>query len=416
MGEVGATARTKVHSLIDKVYSKTNLMTAWEKVKANQGAGGIDKVSIAAFNKIAEEELEKLHEELRKQTYTPLPVRRVYIPKRGNPEEKRPLRIPAIRDRVCQQALRNRLEPIFELEFNGCSFGYRPGRSPHDAMRKIWFELMEGYRWILDADLKDYFGSVNHEKLIDMVAERISDGRVLKLIRQMLQAGYMEKGNKLPTPKGTPQGGVISPLLSNIYLTPFDNEMTHLGYRLTRFADDWAVLCRTKAEAYKALKEAKRILQSLGLNLHPKKTRITHVKWGFEFLGYKIKQGKGLKLPGHKIKSKSKLNIYAVPKEKSVKRFMDQIRARTKRRIPLTLKEIIDWINPVIRGWGNYYRKAHVRKLFNRLDRWIIRRLWSHQFKRWRNAGWKKYPARILYGQFKLVNLTRLIPSLRSQS
>lgn len=416
MGEVSAVERIKVHSLIDKVYSKTNLEMAWEKVKANRGAGGIDKVSIAAFDKVKEEELEKLHKELKEQQYSPMPVRRVRIPKRDNPAEKRPLGIPAIRDRVCQQALKNRLEPIFEPEFNDCSFGYRPGRSPHDAMRKIWIELMQGYHWILDADLRDYFGSVDHEKLIDMVAERISDGRLLKLIRQMLQAGYVEKGKHLPTPQGTPQGGVISPLLSNIYLTPFDNEMTRLGYRLTRFADDWSVLCRTKSEAYRALKEARRILQNLGLKLHPEKTRIIHVEWGFEFLGYKIKMGKGLKLPGNKIKSKPKLNIYALPKEKSVKRFMDQIRARTKRKIPLTLKDIIDWINPVIRGWGNYYRKAHVRKLFNRLDRWIIRRLWSHQFKRWRNAGWKKYPPTILYDYFKLVNLISLIPSLSSQS
>ncbi|MTI85086.1 MAG: hypothetical protein FH756_14620 [Firmicutes bacterium] len=177
-----------------------------------------------------------------------------------------------------------------------------------------------------------------------------------------------------------------------------------------------AVLCRTKAEAYQALNDARHILQNLGLDLHPEKTRITHVKWGFEFLGYKIKQGKGLKLPKQKIKKKPKLNIYAVPKDKSIKRFIDQIRANTKRKIPLTLKEIIDLINPIIRGWGNYYRKAHVRKLFNRLDRWIIRRLWSHQFKRWRNSGWKKCPAKIIYNQFKLVNLTSLIPSLRSRS
>jgi len=417
VGEVGATKKTKAHSLIDKVYSKTNLKIAWERVKANQGAGGIDKVSIASFDKVAEEELEKLYKELREDTYKPLPVRRVYIPKRGKPGERRPLGIPAIRDRICQQALKNRLESIFEPEFNACSFGYRPGRSPHDAMRKIWLELMAGYHWILDADLKDYFGSVAHGKLIDMVAEKVSDGRVLELIRQMLKAGYVEEGKKLPTPKGTPQGGVISPLLSNIYLTPFDNEMTRRGYRVTRFADDWTVSCRTKAEAYSALKDAKQVLEGLGLKLHPEKTRIIHVKWGFEFLGYKIKQGKGLKLPKDKIKSQpNKLDIYAVPAAKSIKRFMDQIRAKTKRRIPLTLKEVIDEINPIIRGWGNYYRKAHIRKLFNRLDRWIVRRLWSHQLKRWRNAGWKKYPRKDLYGRYKLVNLVHQIPSLCCKS
>lgn len=158
------------------------------------------------FDSIAENELEKLHGELRSDRYAPMPVRRVHIPKRGKPKEKRPLGIPAIRDRVCQQALKNRLEPIFEPIFNGCSFGYRPGRSAHDALRKIWRELTEGYQWAVDADLRDYFGSVDHEKLITMVAERISDGRVLKLIRQMLKAGYVEDGKRLPTPQGTPQG------------------------------------------------------------------------------------------------------------------------------------------------------------------------------------------------------------------
>ncbi|KKM10458.1 transcriptional regulator, partial [Clostridiales bacterium PH28_bin88] len=230
----------KVHSLIDKVYNPTNLRLAWEKVRENGGAGGVDAVSIMEFNAVAPEELKKLHQELKTNTYKPMPVRRVYIPKRGKPNEKRPLGIPAIRDRVCQQALKNRLEPIFEPEFNDCSFGYRPRRSPHHALRKIWRELMDGYQWVVDADLRDYFGSVEHEKLIDMVAEKISDGRVLSLIRQMLKAGCMEEGKYLPSPKGTPQGGVISPLLSNIYLTPFDNEMTRRGYHLTRFADDCA--------------------------------------------------------------------------------------------------------------------------------------------------------------------------------
>lgn len=313
--------------------------------------------------------------------------------------------------------MKNRLEPIFEVEFNDCSFGYRPGRSPHDAMREIWKGLMEGHQWILDADLRDYFGSVDHEKLVDMIAERVSDGRVLKLIRQMLKAGYRQRGRLFPTEQGTPQGGVSSPLFSNIYLTPFDNEMTGRGHRLTRFADDWVVLCRSKKEAEKALADARMILESLGLTLHPSKTRIVHIRQGFEFLGYKLQQGKGLKLPEGKIKKgKNVCNIYAIPTEKSVKRFMEKIRDRTKRKIPLKLQEIIEWINPVIRGWGNYYRKAHVRKLFNRLRAWIIHRLWAHQYKRWRNTGWRKYPESKLYRQYGLVNLIRLIPDIGSRA
>ncbi|NMM54989.1 group II intron reverse transcriptase/maturase [Paenibacillus aquistagni] len=402
----------KVHSLIDKVYHRTNFEMAWESVRANGGSGGIDKVSLSAFKAVAEAELERLHKELKQGTYRPMPVRRTRIPKKGKPKEKRPLGIPTIRDRVCQQALKNRLEPIFEPLFNECSFGYRPGRSTHQAMRKIYRELMDGCEWIVDADLRDFFGTVHHEPLIDMIAEQISDGRVLNLVRQMLEAGYMEGGKKYETPSGTPQGSVVSPLFSNIYLSRFDHEMTGKGYRLTRFADDWVVLCKTQAEAAKALRDAKTILESLGLTLHPDKTKITHIKWGFEFLGYKLKRGKGLSLPREEIKKQPKVNIYAYPKDKSIQSFMDTIRARTHRRIPLTVYQLIDSINPVVRGWGNYFRKAHVRKLFNRLQRWIIRRIWSHRFKRWRNAGWKRLPESTLYSKYRLVNLLSLIPDL----
>jgi RNA-directed DNA polymerase len=198
----------KVHSLIDKVYHKTNLEMAWEMVKANRGSGGIDKVNIPTFEKAAETELVRLHQELKEGTYRPMPVRRLHIPKRGKPNEKRPLGIPAIRDRVCQQALKNRLEPIFEPLFSECSFGYRTGRSTHQAMRKIYRELMDGCEWVVDADLRDFFGTVHHEPLIDMIAEQVSDGRILKLIRQMLEAGYMENGKTYATPNGTPQGGL----------------------------------------------------------------------------------------------------------------------------------------------------------------------------------------------------------------
>jgi RNA-directed DNA polymerase len=406
----------KIHFLIDKVYHPTNLLKAWEKVKENKGSGGIDNISIIDFDNVDYKELNTLHKQLKNDSYNPIPVRRVNIPKRNKPNEKRPLGIPAIRDRVCQQALKNRLEPIFEPSFNNCSFGYRPGRSTHHAMCKIYREIIGGCEWVLDADLRDFFGNVEHELLINKIAEKVSDGRVLRLIRQMLEAGYMEKGKKYATTQGTPQGGVISPLFSNIYLDSFDHEMVEKGYRLTRFADDWVVLCKTRNEAERALNDARRILSQIGLTLHPEKTRITHIKWGFEFLGYKIKQGKGLKLPRNKIKKQPNLmNIYAIPTEKSVKRFMDTIRNRTKRRIPLSLFELIESINPVIRGWGNYYRKAHVRKLFNKLQGWIVRRIWSHRFKRWRNMGWKRLHETKLYSNYKLVNLISLIPDLESK-
>ena len=365
--------KQKVHSLVDKVYSRKNLKLAWERVRANQGAGGTDGVTIGEFEAELEANLERLHRELRERTYRPQAVRRLEIPKRGAPGKTRPLGIPSVYDRVCQQALVNRLEPIFEKVFDPSSFGYRKGRKTADALAKIWREVEAGNEWIVDADLKDYFGSVD-------------------------------------------QGGVISPLLSNILLTPFDKEMRQKGYQLTRWADDWVVTCRTRAEAEHALARAGRILETLGVTLNREKTRIVHIAHGFEFLGFKIQRGKArYKLTRDRIKSKlNRQNLYAIPTQKSVDRFKDQIRALTMRRMPLRLGELIETINPIIRGWGNYYCRSHVRKRFHQLDGWIVRRLWSHRTKRWRNAAWKEYPTRRLRTEFKLVGLVSLIPSLQA--
>ena len=407
--------KQKVHSLVDKVYSRKNLKLAWERVRANRGASGTDGITIGAFEANLDVNLERLHQELRDQTYQPQPVRRLEIPKRGAPGKTRPLGIPSVYDRVCQQALVNRLESIFENVFDPSSFGYRKGRETADALSKIWREVEAGYEWIVDADLKDYFGSVDHEKLMTLVGKQIADSRVLRLIQQMLKAGYEEKGQRFETPRGTPQGGVISPLLSNILLTPFDKEMRHQGYRLTRWADDWVVTCRTRAEAKDALVRAAKILGKLGVTLNREKTRIVHIAQGFEFLGFKIGRGKGrLKLSRDRITSKlNRHNLYAIPTQKSLDRFKDQIRALTQRKTPLRMGELIKTINPIIRGWGNYYCRSQVRKRFHQLDGWIVRRLWSHRAKRWRNNRWKDYPTKRLLGEFKLVNLVSLIPSLR---
>jgi RNA-directed DNA polymerase len=405
----------KVHSLVDKVYQPKNLRGAWEKVKANRGSGGIDGQSLEGFDQGLDEHLGRLHEELRTDRYRPLPVKRVEIPKAGKPGETRPLGIPAVYDRVCQQAVLNRLEPIFEPLFDDSSFGYRPGRSAKDALRKVWREIEAGAEWIVDADLKDYFGAIDHEKLMTLVGQRVADGRVLTLIEQMLTAGYMEGDRLFPTPQGTPQGGVVSPLLSNILLTPFDREMRRRGYQLTRYADDWVVTCRSRREAEVALGIAEQILGTLGVRVNPQKTQIVHVRHGFVFLGYKIKQGsRALRLPDAKIRSGVRSgDLYAYPTQKSVDRFKDSIRRKTRRRIPLSTAELIRELNPVIRGWGEYYKRAHVRKLFNRLDRWIVQRLWSHRYKRWRCTGWKTLPERRLRGELGLVGLIALIPSLR---
>jgi retron-type reverse transcriptase len=241
---INLTGAKKVHSLIDKVYKRKNLEMAWEKVKANRGSGGVDGQTLEAFEAQLEQQLDRLQRELKEDTYQPLPVRQHPIPKRDKPGEYRMLGIPAIYDRVCQQALLNRLEPIFEPIFDDASFGYRRGRSPKDALRKVWKEIQSGSEWIVDADLRDFFGSVDHEKLLTLVAQRVADGRVLRLIKGMLKAGSYGRGRLFPTERGTPQGGVVSPTLSNILLTPFDREMRLRGYQLTRFADDCAPRAR----------------------------------------------------------------------------------------------------------------------------------------------------------------------------
>ena len=408
------TGERKVHSLVDKIYKRKNLAVAWEKVKRNRGAGGIDGEDIAAFDARLEEQLERLHCELRDETYEPQPVMQHLIPKAGQPGKYRALGIPTIYDRVCQQAILNRLEPIFDAVFDEASFGYRKGRSTRDALRKVWRELEQGNEWVVDADLRDFFGSVDHEKLLRLVNQRVSDGRVLGLLEQILRAGCVAEGKRLATEQGTPQGGVVSPLLSNILLTPFDREMRRKGYRLTRYADDWLVTCKSRREAQVALIAAQRILGQLGVTLHAGKTRIVHVRQGFEFLGYKVKRGsRPLKLAASKIRSGVRGgDLYAYPRAKSIQHFKDQIRARTRRKAPVNTRALIEEINPIIRGWGHYYCKAHVRKLFARLARWIVRRLWSHRYKRWRNCGWRYLPERRLYGEYGLVNLIALIPSL----
>ena len=408
------TGARKAHSLIDKIYQRKNLQIAWEKVKANQGAGGVDGESIEAFDERLDERLDRLHEELRTDCYRPQPVRQQPIPKADKPGEYRMLGIPTIFDRVCQQAMLNRLEPLFEPVFDAASFGYRRGRSTKDALRKVWKEIEAGGQWIVDADMKDFFGTADHEKLLALVSQRVSDGRVLRLIEAMLKSGSCGEGRHLPTECGTPQGSGISPLLSNILLTPFDREMRRRGYQLTRYSDDWVVTCSSAAQARAALQTATGILKTLGVAINPRKTRIVHVKQGFEFLGYKIKRGnRPMRLPAGKIRSGIKAGaLYAYPRQKSIRHFKDQIRHLTCRRAPVTTAELIQQINPILRGWGEYYKRAHVRGLFHQLDGWIVRRLWSHRFRRWRCSGWRTLPSTKLYGELGLVNLVRLIPSL----
>jgi group II intron reverse transcriptase/maturase len=411
---INPTGTKKVHSLVDKVYKRKNLEMAWERVQANRGSGGVDGKTLEAFAAQLDQQLDRLESELKEDAYQPQPVRQVQIPKAGKPGQFRTLGIPTIYDRVCQQALLNRLEPIFEPVFDEANFGYRRGRSTKDALRQVWKEINAGREWIVDGDLKDFFGSVDHEKLLALVAQRIADGRVLRLIRAMLKAGSYGQGQLFPSERGTPQGGVVSPVLSNVLLTPFDREMRRKGYQLTRYADDWVITCKSAAEARAALAAAARVLEQLGVRLNPQKTRIVHVRQGVDFLGYRIVRTKGkCKLPASMIRSRlHPKGLIACPTQKSIRRFRDRVRALTRRCVPLKTEQLIEELNPILRGWGEYYKRAHVRTLFHKLDGWVVRRIWSHRFRHWRCAGWKELPPVKLYGELGLVNLISLIPSL----
>ena len=380
----------KAHSLISQVYDPRNLQRAWERVKENDGCAGVDGMTIARFEQDRDHYLDVLHRQLREDRYRPRPVKRVEIDKPGT-TRKRPLGIPCILDRVCQQALSQVLAPIFEPTFLGVSFGYRPGRSAHMALRRVWEHLRQA-DWIVDADIVDCFGTLSHKILVDAVAERVADGRVLRLIRQMLTAGVLTDGVYESAIAGVPQGGVASPLLSNIYLHIFDVEMERVGFALTRYGDDWVIVCRSRVEAERALASARAVLEGkLGLRLHPEKTRIVHITQGFEFLGYKIGRGKGSHYKA------GRPTLYAIPRDRSIQHLRDKVRMITRRRNPKSLAGMVNELNPVVRGWGMYYRRAHVRRLFYRLDRWIVRRVRSFYFKRWRNAGWRLWPERRLY-------------------
>jgi group II intron reverse transcriptase/maturase len=399
----------KAHSLIGQVYDPRNLARAWERVKANKGAGGVDGVTVARFDQNRDYYLALLHQKLKDGSYRPRPVRRVEIDKPGS-TTRRALGIPTVMDRVCQQAVVQVLEPIFEPTFRDESFGFRPGRSTHMAMRRIWRQLKAGNSWVVDADIADFFGTLSHSTLVDLVAERVADGKVLRLLRQFLEAGVLRDGQVEPTLTGVPQGGVASPLLSNVYLHVFDEKMAEAGFALTRYADDWVITCKTRREAERALTSARAVLEGeLGLRVHPDKTRIVYVGQGFEFLGYKIKQGEG-----RMRYREGGPDLYAYPRQRAIDRFKERVRHVTKRRNPKTLEGLLDELNPVIRGWGNYFRRAHVRRLYHRMNGWIVRRIWSWRYKRWRNTGWRKLPRKRLYGELGLVNLLQLIPSMEA--
>ncbi len=367
----------KWYSLADKVWNPANLAMAAASVLANHGAAGVDHQSCDRFAEHLGEELDRLGQAMREHRYQPLPVRRVWIPKPGTTKQ-RPLGVPAVRDRVAEEALRRVMEPIWEPTFSPDSYGFRPGRSAHDAVHRIFDHLDQGYHWVVDADIQDYFGSIDQQLLIDTVAERISDGTVLGWIRDMLRAGVMDAGQWHATPRGTSQGSVISPLMANIYLDALDQAMAGLpGIQFIRYADDWCALARTKEEAEAALTTAQKVLNELRLTLHPEKTRIVDVReTAFDFLGFTFfwvvsKDGSGRPLFG--------------PKQAAVERFKEKVRGLTRRTRPMNLQMVIDDLAPVIRGWGQYFTISPHGN-YSRLDAWIRERCRAFVAKRWNRS------------------------------
>ena len=360
-----AKGKRKVHSLTGRITSKL-VFEAWRAVRRNRGAAGIDKVSIQMFEKNLEANLDRLMRELKQRTYEPLPARRVYIPKDARGTKFRPLGIPAVRDRVAQEVLRRLLNSIFEAKFHDHSYGFRPGRSCHDAVEKVLELGRQGYRYVLDADISGCFDNISHSAIMRELCDVVADGNILGLVQKFLRAGVMEGGKIRPTRVGTPQGGVVSPLLANIALNVLDWYLHKHGFRFVRYADDFVVLCRTEDEAKEALALVEHLLANqLGLGLSPEKTKVTRFHEGFSFLGYDIK------------------SRFVRMRAKSVENFKTKVRRITRRSHNLDAEMIVQ-LNRVIRGTANYFATpwSHCGDAYRSLDRWIRMRLRCMKFKR----------------------------------
>jgi RNA-directed DNA polymerase len=355
----------KWYSLMDKVANRENLMAAFRKVKRNKGKAGVDHQTIEMFERRLDYNIDKLYQSLKEGRYMPQKILRKWIPKPGKRNEKRPLGIPTVRDRVVQTALRNVIEPIFEMTFAPQSYGFRPGRSCKDALRQVDTLLKEGYTWVLDADLKSYFDTIPHSLLLEQIQRKITDKKVVGLIEGFLKQEILETMREWEPDRGTPQGAVISPLLSNIYLDPLDQEMAKSGYHMVRYADDFVVLCQSETACRKAGKLIMDWANRAGLVLHPDKTKIVDATQpgGFDFLGYRFEQGQRW------------------PSKKNEKRLKDTIRGRTKRCNGKSMDAIIADLNKILPGWFEYFKQSH-RFIFERLDRWIRVRLRSILRKR----------------------------------
>ena len=389
----------KWFSLIDKVYAPGNLSRAFARVAANGGAAGVDHQTVERYERQLSVNQEKLATQLQDGSYRPQSVRRVWINKPGT-KERRPLGIPTVRDRVAETALRNVLEPIFERDFAEQSYGFRPQRGAKQALRRVVALLKAGYTIVVDADLKSYFDSIPRQPLLERVEEKVSDGRVIKLLASYLEQGVLEGLASWTPTAGTPQGAVISPLLSNIYLDPLDHLMAVRGVEMVRYADDFVILCRTEAEARQALSWVQDWTDTNGLSLHPQKTRLVDatIPGGFDFLGYHFERG------------------YRWPRRKSTKKLRDTIRRKTRRANGHALTVIIEEVNQTLRGWFEYFKHSH-ETTFRRQDSWVRMRLRSilrkrhHLPGRGRGADHQRWPNAYFatHGLFSLVTARELL-------
>jgi RNA-directed DNA polymerase len=407
----------RFHALYDKVFRRDVLERAWALVRANRGAAGIDRETIADVEEYGVTKLlDELAADLKAGRWRPLPARRVFIPKPGRPTERRPLSIPAVRDRVVQAAAKIVIEPIFEADMLECSFGFRPRRSAHDALQVLVDEAWRGRRWVAESDIANCFEAIPHSGLMSAVEERISDRHLLKLLRAMLRAGVMQGGAVWRGDAGTPQGGVLSPCLANIYLHRLDRQWADRGTGvLVRYADDLLVLCRSRQEAEWALQALMAILAELGLELKHAKTRIVHLKEGGEgldFLGFHHRW-----VRGNTPRSRDLCFLARWPSRQAMQRARDRIREITaRRRLLLPVEEVVQDVNRFLRGWAGYFRYGNSTHMFDKITRYAESRLARFIAKRHKRS-WQ-YGWRVVYhspDRLGLINLNGTVVAPRPQ-
>jgi RNA-directed DNA polymerase len=382
----------RFHALYDKVYRRDVLERAWGQVRANRGAAGIDRITLAAVEQYGVDRLlDELGADIKDGSYRPLPSRRVFIPKPGS-QERRPLSIPTVRDRIVQTALKTVIEPLFEADFEPCSFGFRRKRSAHDALQLILDECYRGRRWVVETDIANCFEAIPHERLMQAIEERIVDRSLLKLLRALLRAGIMEEGAVRRSVSGTPQGGVVSPLLCNVYLHRLDRAWQTRGEGvLVRYADDLVVMCRTEREARRALAALRALLSELGLEPKQAKTRIVHLREGgegFDFLGFHHRY-----VRGRTRRSRHLTFLARWPSRQAMQHARDRIRELTGReRLLLPIEEVVQDVNAFLRGWAGYFRHGNSARFFDAITRYALARLSLFVAKRHQmptSYGWK---------------------------